>query len=404
MITYDVNLCLGTDNPNKRLAVKCHDTGVNLRVYLQVCRPGKWKDTTSPYTIPAGSVAVLRITKPDKKYCITDGVIENNYALFEMNPQAFTAVGSCKAEVSLFGQGGRRITSGTFYIDVPEECICGCNLESENYIDVMSEQIRAAIDAADRAEAAVTHGPIINGGTWWLWNPETEEYEDSGVSASGGGITKETDPAVPAWAKQETKPTYTASEVGAIPAPAAAKVGQAIVVKAVDAAGKPTEWETADFPEGGGGGSDSGWRLWEDILLEEDVASIDISTNSRGEALNTSGLKIDLFYPGTLSVESSMRIWFNDSFSSEMWTITNMISKANKVVRTLVRYFDPVWKLPVCFITGQTKAPGFQQTFNHAEDVKVVNEIHFDFGNDGSVPLPTGMRICIFVKDEVTTE
>lgn len=33
-----------------------------------------------------------------------------------------------------------------------------------------------------------------------------------------GGITEETDPTVPAWAKEPEKPTYTASEVGALPA------------------------------------------------------------------------------------------------------------------------------------------------------------------------------------------
>lgn len=33
--------------------------------------------------------------------------------------------------------------------------------------------------------------------------------------AEVGGITEETDPTVPAWAKEQTKPTYTAEEVGA---------------------------------------------------------------------------------------------------------------------------------------------------------------------------------------------
>ena len=37
-------------------------------------------------------------------------------------------------------------------------------------------------------------------------------------SGTGGGITGETDPTVPAWAKQPSKPTYTAAEVGALPA------------------------------------------------------------------------------------------------------------------------------------------------------------------------------------------
>ncbi|MBO7260145.1 MAG: hypothetical protein J6U97_01475, partial [Bacteroidaceae bacterium] len=36
-------------------------------------------------------------------------------------------------------------------------------------------------------------------------------------AGGGGGIAQETDPTVPSWAKQPTKPTYTADEVGALP-------------------------------------------------------------------------------------------------------------------------------------------------------------------------------------------
>lgn len=42
-------------------------------------------------------------------------------------------------------------------------------------------------------------------------------------SGTGGGIAEETDPTVPAWAKQPSKPTYMASEVGADPAGTAAQ-------------------------------------------------------------------------------------------------------------------------------------------------------------------------------------
>ena len=44
--------------------------------------------------------------------------------------------------------------------------------------------------------------------------------------------------------------TLDANDVGAIPTPASAAVGQTIVVTAVDDAGKPTEWEAADLPSG----------------------------------------------------------------------------------------------------------------------------------------------------------
>jgi hypothetical protein len=38
-----------------------------------------------------------------------------------------------------------------------------------------------------------------------------------GQGVQGGGVAVETDPTVPAWAKEATKPTYTAAEVGADP-------------------------------------------------------------------------------------------------------------------------------------------------------------------------------------------
>lgn len=43
------------------------------------------------------------------------------------------------------------------------------------------------------------------------------ELEQSGGGGGTGGITKETDPTVPDWAKKPEKPTYTAEEVGALP-------------------------------------------------------------------------------------------------------------------------------------------------------------------------------------------
>ena len=42
--------------------------------------------------------------------------------------------------------------------------------------------------------------------------------------------------------------TLTASDVGAIPSPGTAAVGQTVVVKAVDGGGVPTEWEVVDVP------------------------------------------------------------------------------------------------------------------------------------------------------------
>lgn len=49
------------------------------------------------------------------------------------------------------------------------------------------------------------------------------------LTQAGTAVQAETDPTVPAWAKASTKPTYTASEVGAIPAPSSPATGAFLV-------------------------------------------------------------------------------------------------------------------------------------------------------------------------------
>jgi len=151
LITYDVTLCIGAKNPDASISVKCHDTGVNLWVNLVTRRNSKWIEVSEPYSIPAGATAVLKIAKPDKTRVIVDGDIESDSILFRLPPQSFTAAGRSKAEVSLFGSDGRRITSTTLNILVSEECVCECQQESETYVDLMAEQIQSAKDAAETA-------------------------------------------------------------------------------------------------------------------------------------------------------------------------------------------------------------------------------------------------------------
>lgn len=56
-----------------------------------------------------------------------------------------------------------------------------------------------------------------------------------------------------------------------ITAPTTAAVGQIIKVKSVDTSGKPTEWEAADMPSGGGGET---WEKLVDTTLAEAVESV----------------------------------------------------------------------------------------------------------------------------------
>lgn len=52
----------------------------------------------------------------------------------------------------------------------------------------------------------------------FIKNKPTIPSKTSDLTNDSGFLTSETDPTVPSWAKQESKPTYTAQEVGALPA------------------------------------------------------------------------------------------------------------------------------------------------------------------------------------------
>lgn len=90
--------------------------------------------------------------------------------------------------------------------------------------------------------------------------------------------------------------TLTASDVGAIPSPATATVGQTVVVKAVGVNGVPTEWESADLPTGGGGiyGLLEQYDMFElayGVLDSADLpARVVITRDSGGNAFDVDGI------------------------------------------------------------------------------------------------------------------
>lgn len=157
---------------------------------------------------------------------------------------------------------------------------------------------------------------------------------------------EETDPTVPEWAKAETKPTYSAAEVGAIaqsdlqaatdaalaqakasgefdgatgpagpqgPAGAPGKdgagmdvtgatVGQIAKIAAVDASGGPTAWEPVDMPSGGGT-SEVSWHAWDNVIVPEGgLNAFDFTTLASGEKLSDHQVKgMFIYSPSAVS-------------------------------------------------------------------------------------------------------
>lgn len=73
-------------------------------------------------------------------------------------------------------------------------------------------------------------------------------------NGTGGGIKDETDPTVPQWAKQPTKPSYTAEEVGAPSKEEFDKLSEDKVDLPKDADGKPLNGTVGQFATSDGNG------------------------------------------------------------------------------------------------------------------------------------------------------
>ena len=95
--------------------------------------------------------------------------------------------------------------------------------QAQNYVSQAQEYAQQAQKAAEDAQGAVggvsdyedlTSKPSIAGITL----SGNKALDELGIQPKGNYLTAETDPTVSSWAKSPTKPTYTASEVGADPA------------------------------------------------------------------------------------------------------------------------------------------------------------------------------------------
>ena len=217
----------------------------------------RWIGTFGP-----GTVQLLHQRRGDETPYPVAVEQDGNLAVWTVNSADTAAAGTGRAELQYY-VGDALAKSETWMTKVlaalgpagetPPEA-------QQGWVDQVLQAGAAAAEAADRAEEAAVRQPYPNAetGTWWVWNAESGAYVDTGISYgtgdSGGGVTdhekltgrdkadqhpmsaitgledalagkqptgtyltEETDPTVPDWAKEPTKPGYTASEVGADP-------------------------------------------------------------------------------------------------------------------------------------------------------------------------------------------
>ena len=59
------------------------------------------------------------------------------------------------------------------------------NVETTAQVEQAKASAQAAKTAQDAAEAAILNGPIIQNGTWWVYNQTAGAYQDTGIKATG---------------------------------------------------------------------------------------------------------------------------------------------------------------------------------------------------------------------------
>lgn len=115
-----------------------------------------------PFSVPDGVVAMFRAGKPDGTACFYDSnetgtpaiTIEGNLVTVELAEQVLTSPGNVQAEINFYTAGGEKLTSFSFAIQVEKSVLTDQEIVSSDYYNVLTEQVKAAQDAAQNAQTS----------------------------------------------------------------------------------------------------------------------------------------------------------------------------------------------------------------------------------------------------------
>ena len=145
-------------------------------------------DGSVPFVPDQDALAMVRFHKPDgtNGFYDTDEngndavILDGNVATISLAEQVLTCAGNVLCQIQFYRENGQRLTTFTWRIDVEECAISDEYFMSTDYYSVLSAQISAALSITYRP-------PYINTqtGNWMTWDITTNQYEDSGYSATG---------------------------------------------------------------------------------------------------------------------------------------------------------------------------------------------------------------------------
>ena len=161
-------------------------------------------DGAAPFIPPEGALAMVRYNKPDGTMGFYDTLEdetttavtwEGNTATVWLAEQVLTVAGNVLCQIQFY-TSSERLSTFTFIIGVEANAVSDESIESTDYFSVLTQRIEAIL-------GAVVYPPTINAqGHWMLFDPDTQQYYDSGVDATGPeGPTGPTGPYMASIAK-----------------------------------------------------------------------------------------------------------------------------------------------------------------------------------------------------------
>ena len=149
-------------------------------------------DRQNLYTVPEGYELNLRAKKPDGTIVFIPIPAQSGRYVLMVGGQLATAVGIVDAAAEVV-KGSFVLNSAKFKIDVRPRVVEDGEIASEDDLTALNEYVtrsetaaESAEEAADRAETAAVHQPKIGpDNVWQTYNPDTGQYESTGVSAEG---------------------------------------------------------------------------------------------------------------------------------------------------------------------------------------------------------------------------
>lgn len=167
-------------------------------------------DGGEPWNVPAGVTAAVAYKKPDFTKGLYDKLADDTPAVtvsgstvtVVLAKQMLTVPGSVQACIVFNNAALDQLTTFPFTVVVAANPVIGAE-PSDDYIRL--QWLEEKLDEyLEKFAGGVTDEAVV------------QRIVDEYLAANPPEVT-ETDPTVPAWAKQPTKPTYTAAEVGALP-------------------------------------------------------------------------------------------------------------------------------------------------------------------------------------------